>query len=103
MCNIEPALFPLPVRLVSMRTSRLVSSRSTNQNYGYFLVNKQNQRRLVMRAAKNNKNINIVAVNDPFVPTDYMNYSEWVFVVRVLWAQQDYSCCFHDCGYTLYM
>lgn len=32
--------------------------------------------RLVMRAAKNNKNINIVAVNDPFVPTDYMNYSE---------------------------
>ncbi|CAM9774466.1 unnamed protein product [Scytosiphon promiscuus] len=27
-----------------------------------------------MRAAKNNKNINIVAVNDPFVPTDYMNY-----------------------------
>ncbi|CAN0015930.1 unnamed protein product [Pylaiella littoralis] len=30
--------------------------------------------RLVMRAAKNNKNINIVAVNDPFVPTDYMNY-----------------------------
>lgn len=33
--------------------------------------------RLVMRAAKNNKNINIVAVNDPFVPTDYMNYSEY--------------------------
>ncbi|CAB1116843.1 unnamed protein product [Ectocarpus sp. CCAP 1310/34] len=30
--------------------------------------------RLVMRAAKNNKNINIVAVNDPFVPTEYMNY-----------------------------
>lgn len=30
-----------------------------------------------MRAAKNNKNINIVAVNDPFVPTDYMNYSEF--------------------------
>ncbi|CAM9587176.1 unnamed protein product, partial [Ectocarpus sp. 13 AM-2016] len=30
--------------------------------------------RLVMRAAKHNKNINIVAVNDPFVPTDYMNY-----------------------------
>lgn len=34
------------------------------------------KKRLVMRAAKNNKNINIVAVNDPFVPTDYMNYSE---------------------------
>lgn len=32
--------------------------------------------RLVLRAAKNNKNINVVAVNDPFVPTDYMNYSE---------------------------
>eukprot|EP00903_Cladosiphon_okamuranus_P015581 g14386.t1 len=30
--------------------------------------------RLVLRAAKKNKNINIVAVNDPFVPTDYMNY-----------------------------
>ncbi|CAN0160150.1 unnamed protein product, partial [Ectocarpus fasciculatus] len=30
--------------------------------------------RLVMRAARNNKNINIVAVNDPFVPTEYMNY-----------------------------
>lgn len=32
--------------------------------------------RLVLRAARNNKNINVVAVNDPFVPTDYMNYSE---------------------------
>ncbi|CAM9612561.1 unnamed protein product, partial [Laminaria digitata] len=30
--------------------------------------------RLVLRAARNNKNINVVAVNDPFVPTDYMNY-----------------------------
>ena len=30
--------------------------------------------RLVMRAAKNKPNINIVAVNDPFIPVDYMEY-----------------------------
>jgi len=30
--------------------------------------------RLVMRAAKNNPKINIVAVNDPFIPVDYMQY-----------------------------
>nr|AAG11394.1 glyceraldehyde-3-phosphate dehydrogenase [Ascophyllum nodosum] len=30
--------------------------------------------RLVLRAAKHNKHINVVAVNDPFVPPDYMNY-----------------------------
>jgi len=30
--------------------------------------------RLVMRAAQNKPNINIVAVNDPFIPVDYMEY-----------------------------
>nr|AAF34330.1 triosephosphate isomerase/glyceraldehyde-3-phosphate dehydrogenase precursor [Phaeodactylum tricornutum] len=30
--------------------------------------------RLVMRAAQNDPMINIVAVNDPFIPTDYMEY-----------------------------
>jgi len=30
--------------------------------------------RLVMRAAKNKPNINIVAVNDPFIPVEYMQY-----------------------------
>jgi len=30
--------------------------------------------RLVMRAAKNRPDINIVAVNDPFIPVDYMEY-----------------------------
>lgn len=30
--------------------------------------------RLVMRAAANKPNINIVAVNDPFIPVDYMEY-----------------------------
>jgi len=30
--------------------------------------------RLVMRAAKKNPNINIVAVNDPFIPVEYMEY-----------------------------
>jgi len=30
--------------------------------------------RLVMRAAKNDPMVNIVAVNDPFIPTDYMQY-----------------------------
>jgi len=30
--------------------------------------------RLVLRAAKNNPNIEIVAVNDPFIGTDYMQY-----------------------------
>jgi len=30
--------------------------------------------RLVMRAAKNKPNINIVAVNDPFIPVNYMEY-----------------------------
>ena len=30
--------------------------------------------RLVMRAAKRNPNIKIVAVNDPFIPVDYMKY-----------------------------
>eukprot|EP00559_Dactyliosolen_fragilissimus_P001171 CAMPEP_0184862776 /NCGR_PEP_ID=MMETSP0580-20130426/7680_1 /TAXON_ID=1118495 /ORGANISM="Dactyliosolen fragilissimus" /LENGTH=90 /DNA_ID=CAMNT_0027360757 /DNA_START=41 /DNA_END=310 /DNA_ORIENTATION=- len=30
--------------------------------------------RLVMRAAKTNPNIKIVAVNDPFIPVDYMEY-----------------------------
>eukprot|EP00590_Aulacoseira_subarctica_P002742 CAMPEP_0172434032 /NCGR_PEP_ID=MMETSP1064-20121228/70419_1 /TAXON_ID=202472 /ORGANISM="Aulacoseira subarctica , Strain CCAP 1002/5" /LENGTH=337 /DNA_ID=CAMNT_0013182229 /DNA_START=30 /DNA_END=1043 /DNA_ORIENTATION=- len=30
--------------------------------------------RMVMRAAANKPNINIVAVNDPFIPVDYMEY-----------------------------
>mmetsp|Transcript_17883 Transcript_17883/g.26239 ORF Transcript_17883/g.26239 Transcript_17883/m.26239 type:complete len:89 (-) Transcript_17883:16-282(-) len=30
--------------------------------------------RLVMRAAANKPNINVVAVNDPFIPVDYMEY-----------------------------
>lgn len=30
---------------------------------------------LVMRAAANKPNINIVAVNDPFIPVDYSEYS----------------------------
>jgi len=30
--------------------------------------------RLVMRAAKNNPNVQVVAVNDPFIPPDYMAY-----------------------------
>jgi len=30
--------------------------------------------RLVARAAKNNPNIQVVAVNDPFIPLDYMSY-----------------------------
>merc|ERR1712159_759005 len=30
--------------------------------------------RLVMRAAENNPNIQVVAVNDPFIPPDYMEY-----------------------------
>ncbi|GAX21581.1 glyceraldehyde 3-phosphate dehydrogenase [Fistulifera solaris] len=30
--------------------------------------------RLVMRAAANKPNVNIVAVNDPFIPVNYMNY-----------------------------
>jgi glyceraldehyde 3-phosphate dehydrogenase len=30
--------------------------------------------RLVMRAARNDPMVNIVAVNDPFIPTDYMEY-----------------------------
>jgi len=30
--------------------------------------------RLVMRAAKNNPNVQVVAVNDPFIPVDYMKY-----------------------------
>jgi len=30
--------------------------------------------RLVMRAAKNQPHINVVAVNDPFIPVDYMKY-----------------------------
>jgi len=30
--------------------------------------------RLVMRAAKNNPNVQVLAVNDPFIPVDYMRY-----------------------------
>jgi len=30
--------------------------------------------RLVMRAAKSNPNVEVVAVNDPFIPVDYMKY-----------------------------
>jgi len=30
--------------------------------------------RLVMRAAKSNPNVEVVAVNDPFIPLDYMKY-----------------------------
>jgi glyceraldehyde 3-phosphate dehydrogenase len=30
--------------------------------------------RLVMRAARNNPNVQVVAVNDPFIPVDYMKY-----------------------------
>jgi glyceraldehyde 3-phosphate dehydrogenase len=30
--------------------------------------------RLVMRAAKNFPNVQIVAINDPFIPVDYMQY-----------------------------
>ncbi len=28
--------------------------------------------RLVMRAARSNPNVQVVAVNDPFIPNDYM-------------------------------
>jgi len=31
--------------------------------------------RLVMRAANKNPNVQVVAVNDPFIPVDYMKYS----------------------------
>lgn len=31
--------------------------------------------RLVLRAAASNPNVKVVAVNDPFVPLDYMKYS----------------------------
>jgi hypothetical protein len=34
--------------------------------------------RLVMRAARNNPNIKIVAINDPFIPVDYMKYMFYV-------------------------
>lgn len=31
-------------------------------------------RRLVMRAAKAHPEIQVVAINDPFIPVDYMEY-----------------------------
>ena len=34
--------------------------------------------RLVMRAARNNPKIQIVAINDPFIPVDYMKYMFYV-------------------------
>jgi len=34
--------------------------------------------RLVMRAARNNPKIKIVAINDPFIPVDYMKYMFYV-------------------------
>ena len=34
--------------------------------------------RLVLRAARTNPNIQIVAVNDPFIPLDYMKYMFYV-------------------------
>lgn len=34
--------------------------------------------RLVMRAAKNKQHIQIVAINDPFIPVDYMKYMFYV-------------------------
>jgi len=34
--------------------------------------------RLVLRAAKFNPEIQIVAINDPFIPVDYMKYMFYV-------------------------
>jgi lactate dehydrogenase-like 2-hydroxyacid dehydrogenase len=36
--------------------------------------------RLVLRAARLNPNIQVVAINDPFIPADYMKY---MFYVRL--------------------
>jgi glyceraldehyde-3-phosphate dehydrogenase/erythrose-4-phosphate dehydrogenase len=36
--------------------------------------------RLVMRAARTNPNIKIVAVNDPFIPVDYMKYVLFMYL-----------------------
>ena len=35
-----------------------------------------------MRAAANKPNINIVAVNDPFIPVDYMEYVGYVHILK---------------------
>ena len=34
--------------------------------------------RLVLRAARNKPNIEVVAINDPFIPADYMKYMFYV-------------------------
>ena len=36
--------------------------------------------RLVLRAARNNPQIQIVAINDPFIPAEYMKYMFYVSV-----------------------
>jgi glyceraldehyde-3-phosphate dehydrogenase/erythrose-4-phosphate dehydrogenase len=39
-----------------------------------FLLERPPKHSLVMRAAAKKSNINIVAVNDPFIPVEYMEY-----------------------------
>jgi glyceraldehyde 3-phosphate dehydrogenase len=34
--------------------------------------------RLTLRAARNKPNIEVVAINDPFIPADYMKYMFYV-------------------------
>uniref|UniRef100_A0A7S2SI66 Glyceraldehyde-3-phosphate dehydrogenase n=1 Tax=Eucampia antarctica TaxID=49252 RepID=A0A7S2SI66_9STRA len=48
--------------------------------------------RLVMRAAKNNPKINIVAVNDPFIPVNYMEYMYKYDTVHGRCGQEVSSC-----------
>lgn len=40
--------------------------------------------RLVLRAARNKPNIEVVAINDPFIPADYMKYMFYVSIAPEL-------------------
>jgi len=44
--------------------------------------------RLVLRAKKNFPDIQVVAVNDPFIPVDYMKYMFYVSAIIILKNEQ---------------
>ncbi len=50
--------------------------------------------RLVVRAARLNPQIQIVAINDPFIPADYMKYMFYVSIYSSIFGRFCHFVCF---------
>nr|XP_010911214.1 glyceraldehyde-3-phosphate dehydrogenase, cytosolic isoform X2 [Elaeis guineensis] len=48
--------------------------------------------RLVARVALQSSDIELVAVNDPFISTDYMVLSDILFVILLIYGSDDLMC-----------